>query len=274
MTDGVTVVVPTRDRPEALARCLAALSAQSAAECLDLVVVDDGSADAGRVAAIVAAAPRGRLVRLEGMGPAAARNAGVRAARGTVVLFTDDDCVPDGAWVEILSAAVRGAPDAVVGGVTECAPGAAATVRATEAITRVLVSHTPFRATNNVGASRRLLLSCPFDERFPTAAGEDRDWCARVAADGVELRTVSGAVVVHDPAPGLRRFFRQHVRYGRAARTLRGRGRREPLSFYAALVAEGARGGFRVGLLVGVAQLATAVGFVSAPGPRRDRVST
>lgn len=274
MTETVSIVVPTRDRPEALARCVAALSAQSAGESLEVVVVDDGSADAARVAAIVAATPSARLVRLGGVGPAAARNVGVRSARGAVVLFTDDDCVPDRSWAATLAAAVRAAPDAVTGGVTLCAPGAAATVRATEVITRVLASQTPFRATNNVGTSCSLLLACPFDERFAAAAGEDRDWCARLAAVGVALRTASDAVVVHDPATGLRRFWRQHVRYGRAARTLRADGRSEPLSFYAALVAEGFREGPQVGLLVVLAQLATVVGFLSGQRRRPDRLST
>lgn len=274
MTETVSVVVPTRDRPEALARCVSALSAQSAGEVLDVVVVDDGSADVSRVAAIVAATRCARLVRLEGAGPAAARNAGVRTARGAVVLFTDDDCVPDRSWVARLAAAVSAAPDAVTGGVTVPAPGAAPTVRATEAITRVLASRTPFRATNNVGTSRSLLLACPFDERFAAAAGEDRDWCARLAAAGVELRTASDAVVVHDPAAGLRRFWRQHLRYGRAARTLRSDGRRQPLRFYVALVVEGFREGPQVGLLVVLAQLATAAGFLSGSRQRPDRLSS
>ena len=269
----VSVVVPTRDRHESLALCIAALSAQTAA-ALDVVVVDDGSVDPSRVAAIVAASPCARLVRLEGTGPAAARNAGVQAACGQVVLFTDDDCVPDRSWAERLSAAVRAEPEAVTGGVTVPLPGSPPTVRATEAITRVLASRTPFRATNNVGTSRSLLLACPFDEGFVAAAGEDRDWCERLNAAGIEIRTAPDAVVVHAPAVGLRCFWRQHVRYGRAARTLRGPGHSQPLSLYVDIVEEGFREGLDVGLLVLVAQLATAVGFLAGPRRRPDRVSS
>jgi GT2 family glycosyltransferase len=252
---------------------MAALSTQTAA-AIEIVVVDDGSVDPARVAAIVEASPNARLVRLEGAGPAAARNAGVRAASGSVVLFTDDDCIPDQTWVERLSAAVRSEPEAVTGGTTVPLPGSPATVRATEAITRVLASRTPFRATNNVGTARSLLLAFPFDERFAAAAGEDRDWCARLDADGIEIRTAPDAVVVHAPAAGVSRFWRQHVRYGRAARTFRASGKGLPPSFYVALVEQGFREGFGVGLLVLVAQLASAVGFVSGPRRLPDRVSS
>jgi glycosyltransferase involved in cell wall biosynthesis len=69
-----TVVVPTRDRPDSLARCLEALAAQSLAG-LEVVVVDDGSV------VPVPAPPGARLVRLPGLGAAAARNAGARAER-------------------------------------------------------------------------------------------------------------------------------------------------------------------------------------------------
>ena len=67
----VSVVVPTRDRPDRLAICLAALERQTVPE-LEIVVVDDASRDAAAVAAVVAAAPRARLVRGTGRGPAAA----------------------------------------------------------------------------------------------------------------------------------------------------------------------------------------------------------
>jgi glycosyltransferase involved in cell wall biosynthesis len=59
----ISVVVPTRDRPAALGRCLEALSAQTALERLEVVVVDDRSLDASEIAAAVARHPHVRLVR-------------------------------------------------------------------------------------------------------------------------------------------------------------------------------------------------------------------
>jgi GT2 family glycosyltransferase len=99
----LTVIVPTYNRTDLLARCLRGLLDQSASPGdYEVVVVDDGSTqDAAAVVAAVGA-PEGRLrvFRQENKGPAAARNLGVRQARGEIVLFTGDDCLPDKRLVE------------------------------------------------------------------------------------------------------------------------------------------------------------------------------
>ncbi len=56
----------------------------------EIVVVDDGSTD-GTVERVRAAAPTARILRGDGRGPAAARNAGIRAARGSFIAFLDHD---------------------------------------------------------------------------------------------------------------------------------------------------------------------------------------
>ena len=125
----VSIVVPTRDRPEALGRCLSSLGGRAD----EVVVVDDGSADRARVAAIAEAAGA-RLVRLGGSGPAAARNAGAAAARGAVVCFIDDDCEAGAGWAAALAAPILAGGAAASGGRTETAAGAGAADRAWQAI--------------------------------------------------------------------------------------------------------------------------------------------
>jgi glycosyltransferase involved in cell wall biosynthesis len=87
----VTVVIPTRNRRTVLIRTLASVLAQEEVD-LEVVVVDDGSSD--DTSATVAALDDRRvtLVRRETCsGVAAARNAGIAAARGRWVAFLDDD---------------------------------------------------------------------------------------------------------------------------------------------------------------------------------------
>jgi glycosyltransferase involved in cell wall biosynthesis len=87
----VTVVIPTRDRWALLAGTLASVLAQRDV-AIEVVVVDDGSREARDAAAIAGGDPRVRVLRhATPEGVAAARNAGLAAARARWVAFTDDD---------------------------------------------------------------------------------------------------------------------------------------------------------------------------------------
>jgi len=279
----VSVVVPTRDRPDRLAVCLAALERQTQPD-LEIVVVDDASRDAAAVAAVVATAPRARLVRGAGRGPAAARNAGVRAARAPVVCFTDDDCEPVPNWAVALAdrlADIADAADAVAGptrnGRTRSVVAAAAQAVATHLAEATIdaAGHMRFAPTSNLACRAEVCAAVPFDETYPLAAGEDRDWCARLVASGRTLAFVPDAVVRHHQELTPAGFWRQQVRYGRGAYRFRaGQGtlrRPEPAAFYVGLLRRGFADGLRAGLLVGVAQVATAVGMVQEAVAARTR---
>jgi glycosyltransferase involved in cell wall biosynthesis len=287
----VSVVVPSRDRPDRLAGCLAALESQTAPD-YEVVVVDDGSLDADAVAAVVAAAPHARLVRGQGRGPATARNLGASAARGDVLCFTDDDCRPGPGWVEALAGrlgAGRPAPDcgngdpsgpgcpgwpAAVAGPTRNADLGDPFAAASQAITNHLTDTSLDEATGRLGFAPTSSVACraevhralPFDDGYPLAAGEDRDWCARLAARGEALVYEPAAWVDHHQDLGWRGFWRQQVRYGRGAyrfhRTAAPDARFRTPGFYVGLVRAGFAQGPTAGLLVLVAQVATAAGLL------------
>jgi GT2 family glycosyltransferase len=220
------------------------------------------------------------LVRLEGRGPAAARNAGVAAAGGEVVCFIDDDCEASEGWVERLVAPLLSGGVECVAGRTVVADDAGAADRAWQAIANYLQreasspgSASPgFAATCNLACSRRLLEELPFDESFPTAAGEDRDWAARAAARGAAPLFVPAAVVTHRPGLTASSFLRQQYRYGRGAAEYRAAdASRRPGApgFYVGLIRAGFRAGLRAGGLVLAAQLMTAAGVLSARATAR-----
>jgi GT2 family glycosyltransferase len=245
----VSVVVPTRGRAEALARCRAALEVQTVP--VEIVVVED----------------------VEGRGPASARNEGVRRARGEVVCFTDDDCEPEAGWVEALSVPIlAGAVEAATGPVTVGADATSAD-RAWEAIVNHLqvgavspgTASPGFAVTANLAARRSLLERLPFDESFPTAAGEDRDWGERAARSGAAPAFVPAAIVNHGSGMSVGGFLRQQYRYGRGAARYRqsGSGRRPGSpSFYTGLIHAGFISGLAPGLLVSLAQAATLSGVL------------
>jgi mycofactocin glycosyltransferase len=85
----LTVVVPVRDRPGQLDRCLAALAG------LRVVVVDDASHDPRPVAEVAARHGAELLALPRNLGPAGARNAGLARVRTPLVAFVDSDVTVD-----------------------------------------------------------------------------------------------------------------------------------------------------------------------------------
>jgi glycosyltransferase involved in cell wall biosynthesis len=91
MPPGISVVLPTYNNAALLRETLQGVAAQTFKD-FELIVIDDGSTD--ETAAVVKAHSRGvRYVRQENAGPAAARNHGVRLARGEFIAFCDHDDV-------------------------------------------------------------------------------------------------------------------------------------------------------------------------------------
>ncbi|MDF1706138.1 MAG: mycofactocin biosynthesis glycosyltransferase MftF [Aeromicrobium sp.] len=95
--DDVTVVIPVRDRPDGVDRLLGVL-----ADSVSCLVVDDDSRDP-MVLAAVAAKHGAELVRLEeNVGPAAARNVGLRHVATPLVAFVDSDVMVTPADLRVL----------------------------------------------------------------------------------------------------------------------------------------------------------------------------
>ncbi|THF63651.1 glycosyltransferase family 2 protein [Pseudothauera nasutitermitis] len=85
----VSVVIPAYNAADYVLEAIASVRAQDYA-ALEIVLVDDGSQD-GTAELVRAAAPEVRIVRQDNAGVAAARNTGLRAARGELICFLDAD---------------------------------------------------------------------------------------------------------------------------------------------------------------------------------------
>ena len=86
----VSVVIPTFNRGALLDEAIHSVLAQTFDD-LELIVVDDGSTDDTRRRVEAHRDPRVRYLHQRNTGLAAARNAGIQAARGSYVAFLDDD---------------------------------------------------------------------------------------------------------------------------------------------------------------------------------------
>jgi GT2 family glycosyltransferase len=253
----ISVVVPTRDRPELLQRCLAALEKQTIP--VEVVVVEDS----------------------EGRGPAWARNEGVHRARGEVICFTDDDCAPFPNWAKALAAPILAGKAQSTAGPTHMAAGATAADLAWEAIVSYLQEQASkpgtaspgFAATANLACSHDLMNQLPFDESFPAAAGEDRDWAERAGRLGAAPQFVSQALALHQPGMRVRDFLRQQYRYGKGAAQYRNAGMGRSFGsafFYLGLLRAGFALGMLSGLLTCAAQAAALAGPIAAHAKARQ----
>ena len=211
----VSVVVATRDRAPFLPDLVAALAGQTMDPSrFEVVVVDDGSTD-GTWPALEALAETStfrfkglRLGHSVGQGPA--RNAGVRATRGAVVAFTDDDCIPEPSWLSALTEPLDGgenAPHVVVQGRTEGWPEDDR--HGPWARTVWVLRPSWLFETCNIAYRRRdveLAGGFPGRDEAPCGAdgklvGEDAILGWRVMEHGAQLRFEPGALVHHRHFP-------------------------------------------------------------------------
>jgi GT2 family glycosyltransferase len=93
----VSFVVPVRDDAARLRRCLESIAANDyAAECVEVIVIDNGSRDGS---ADVARQCGATVLQITGVGVAGLRNRGAAAARGQILAFVDADHEIDAHWV-------------------------------------------------------------------------------------------------------------------------------------------------------------------------------
>ncbi|HET6157529.1 MAG TPA: glycosyltransferase [Dongiaceae bacterium] len=111
--DDLTIIICTRDRPEALARCLASLAAQQSPPG-QIIVVDNSTHRSAEPAITTFAGID--YVHEPRPGLSVARNAGLSESRGALIAFTDDDVEPRPSWTsEIVRAFSNAEVDAVTG---------------------------------------------------------------------------------------------------------------------------------------------------------------
>jgi glycosyltransferase involved in cell wall biosynthesis len=93
----ISIIIPVRNAEETLERCpVSVLDQKDVQDPYEVIVVDDGSADG---TGAIDRQMDVKVMRLEGNGPAAARNAGLDVVQGEILLFTDEDCESTQNWI-------------------------------------------------------------------------------------------------------------------------------------------------------------------------------
>jgi len=204
-----SIIIPAYNRTGTLRQTLVAATDQDFSE-YEVIVVDDGSLDDTSMM-VEREFPTVRLLRQPNHGPAAARNTGLQAARGEIIAFTDDDCLPPNDWLARLAEGFRRYPNIIgVGGPLLAPASARATnilARYEEYVVRVLYwarddevvggYSCPAGGTNNMAYRRDALQAIGgFDPVFPYPAAEDADLKWRLAQTGAQF-LYTPVVVTH-----------------------------------------------------------------------------
>jgi len=195
----ISVIVQTYRRPDLLERCLTALLTQRIDIRYEVIVVIDGPTEE---IDLTAHRYSGRLNDIhiitmgKNCGPATARNTGFVHTSGDLIVFTDDDCVPD---VNFLSAYWRAYNKAnsrevaFTGKVTVPLEGIPTDYEA-----NIKQLETAEFITANCAISRDAFKAIGgFDESYTMAWREDSDLHFRLLQHGVPIITVSDAIVLH-----------------------------------------------------------------------------
>lgn len=223
-TRQVSVIIPAHDEAATIAGLVRAVLAQGdAATAVEVIVVDDGSADA---TAEVARAAGARVVTLAAPGgnPAAARNRGAEVATGDPLIFLDADCTPAKGWLRGFLDA-HDAGEVVVGGALDLPPGLPATARCDYYCGWYLVhsrrpaGYVPHHPPPNLSVRREAFLNTSrFAEQPPFSyTNEERFWQAEVQRQGHRIFFAPAALAYHHNRPGFANLLRRNYRWAYTA---------------------------------------------------------
>ena len=222
----VTVLIPVRDRPRELDRCLAALRHD-----YPVVVVDDASLDPEAIAKVAADHGATLIARTVNGGPGVARNTGLASISTEYVALLDSDCVPEPGWIEALASHLGdplvaiAAPRITADSDSKSFAGRYASARAVldlgadEALVRPLTGVAFIPSAALVARTAALHAVAVSGDVFDPAmrTGEDVDLVWRLHKAGWRIRYDAAATVTHHEPDRWRVLMSRRFRYGASA---------------------------------------------------------
>jgi O-antigen biosynthesis protein len=222
----VSVVVATYNGARTLRTCLESLGRLNYPD-YEVIVVDDGSTDA--TPEIAKQFPAVRYLRQTNHGLSVARNAGIQAATGAIVAFTDDDCRADEDWLYYLVSDLLRGDFAAIGGHNFLPPDdscvAAAVMAAPGGPAHVMLTdreaeHIP--GCNMAFHKWALEQIGGFDPIY-RKAGDDVDVCWRLQDAHLKIGFSPAGFVWHYRRSTVQAYLKQQAGYGEAEALLIGK---------------------------------------------------
>jgi glycosyltransferase involved in cell wall biosynthesis len=214
----ISIVVPVYNGAATIEACVRSLLViEDPGELFEIVVVDNASSD-HTMSILAGYRDRIRVLQERIRGASAARNAGIRDARGKIIAFTDADCIVEPEWLREIVPPLRAREVGIAGGPILSTLPCNRIEKFGERIhdhRRAIEDATPSAITMN-WASRRTVLEEAglFDEWL--LRGQDADLARRIRSCGYRLVYCPRAVVHHRNESTLRGLFLEGVAHGRA----------------------------------------------------------
>lgn len=207
----MSVVVPTFRDWDRLAKCVVALQRQTyPAHLVEVLIVNNDPNDPPPTALVVG--PNVRLLTEASPGSYAARNAGIEAAAGQIIAFTDADCIPDPRWIEAAVHELKAGAERVAGHIELFAEAARPSL-ADEYELLVGFDQASYAAqgsaatANMVTWARHFTAVGPFDAGL--LSGGDMEWGIRAYRHGIGIRYMRSSVVRHPTRGSLDALFKK-----------------------------------------------------------------
>ncbi len=213
----VSVVVPVRNAENTIADCLESiLKLEYPAAAFEVVVAENASTDR-TMTVLERYSHRVRIVHEPRRGSSAARNAGVRQARGALVAFTDADCTVHPAWLAKLVPQLADASVGLVGGSVLAQRPCNRVERYGEVIhdheRAITGTDPPYVLGGNCAARRETLQTVGgFDPAYPRS--QDSDLSFRLHRAGYRLVFERDAIAYHRNESTLPGLFREGFQHG------------------------------------------------------------
>ncbi|MBI3378245.1 MAG: glycosyltransferase [Nitrospirae bacterium] len=196
-----SVIIPAYNADGTIGKCLESLMNQSVPkEAYEIIVLDDGSTDSTAEKAKKFSV---RYFFQTNQGPATARNAGAKEAKGEIILFTDSDCIPGKNWIEKMAVPFNNPEVMAVKGAYKTEQKTLTArfaqiefeerfnmLKKTESIDMV--------DTYSAGYRKSVFISLGgFDPSFPVANNEDTELSYKMSRSGYKMVFNPDAIVYH-----------------------------------------------------------------------------
>lgn len=231
----LSVIIPTYNRPKKLKRCLLSIVSQSLPTHLfEVIVVNDGSKQDILPSALPASSGVNiKILKQHNQGPAAARNTGIKASQGKILVFIDDDCTANDDWLsKIYQAFEHHLGISIIQGPYKYLPSLNPFYRASDIISqiadrvRIIPSlqnghqNALYIGTGNLALRKSFIVqnSLYFDEKL--SPREDEDFYRQIAQQNLQVLYLQNPVM-HECCCGPIVDYRRYYAYGKGEFYLR-----------------------------------------------------